>query len=61
MWPTEDPLQPMEAVVPKTVTIDVEPVDRHRSGKHWRWYLKAHRTASILRSNKAGPATSVDV
>ena len=63
VWPTEDVIQPLEAVgdmgvfarimeglaseatVPKTVMIDAT-------------YLKAHRTASSLRSKKGGRKTS---
>ena len=63
VWPAEDLVQPLEAVgdkgifarmmeglaseaaVPKTVMIDAT-------------YLKAHRTASSLRSEKGGPKIS---
>ena len=47
-----------EAAVPKTVMIDAEPRVRHWSENHWRGYLKAHRTASSLRSKKGDQATS---
>jgi transposase len=46
--------QASEATVPKTVMIDVEAVVRHSYENHWRGYLKAHCTASSLRSKK-GP------
>jgi transposase len=38
------------------IMIDVEPVFRHWSKKHWRGHLKAHRTASCLRGKKGARA-----
>ena len=46
-----------EAATPKTVMIDVEPAVRHWSENRWRGYLKAHRTATSLRSKKGGRTT----
>lgn len=44
------------AATPKTVMIDVEPGVRHWSENRWRGHLKAHGTATRLRSKKGGQA-----
>lgn len=63
VWPTQDPLQPVEAVGDMGVFARMMEGLASEGAEEKvvmidATYLKAHRTASSLRAKKGGPTTS---